>query len=149
LIAPFGVHFSIVLLTDSMMLPSSSCSAKDRWRMDLYALDLCGIVTTGDTLSCHRWVFLMSSHRTTRACPFATLSATLFTKCVIALGSISDLCGPRSIATYISSIIQSHPVLVGHLFLSPSLRRSPASCLKARPCSAISLASDVFCLSSQ
>ncbi len=58
--APRGANFVVVSLTDSTTPPSASRSAKDRSRIEQYALDLCGIAATGETLRCHGWLDLMS-----------------------------------------------------------------------------------------
>ncbi len=143
--APRGAHFSIVLLTDSMIPPSLSRSEKDRSRIDLYTLDLWGIAATSETFRCRGWLVFISSHRTTHACPFSTLLATSSAKCAMVSGSRADLCGPWLIAAWILSRVQSHPVLVGHPNCSQSARSLAALCFSASPCSAISRVSDVFC----
>ena len=145
-IVPRGASFVVVLLTDLTTLPSASRSAKDRSRIEWYALDLCGITATGETLRCCGWLALMSSQRTTRACPFATLSATSSAKCLMASGSRADLCGPWSIAVYISVRVQSRPAAVGKPKCSHLHRMSAALCLSASPCGAISRSADVFVL---
>ncbi len=142
--APRGVHFSIVSFTDLMMPPSSGQSADNRSRINRYSLDLCGIATTGYTLSWRGWSFLILSHSTTRACPFATLSLTLVSKCAMALGSRADLCGLRLMAACISPGVQSQPVRVGHPNISQSKSSSAALCFRASPWGAISVSTDVL-----
>jgi hypothetical protein len=74
--APRGAVFVNVLFTAGSTPPSSNLKQKDKSRIEQCALDLCGIVTTGDTLSYRGGLCLNVSHFTTLTCPLFTFAAT-------------------------------------------------------------------------
>ena len=78
-------------------------------------------------------MFSIALHRTTRACPAATLSLTLPWKCSIASPVRANWCGPLSTAACSSIRVHFLPVMVGHPYCSHSLRSSPAGWCAANP----------------
>jgi hypothetical protein len=81
--------------------------------------------------------------------PLRYLVGDLFREVCDGVGSSTDLWGPRSMAAWISSRIQSRPDCVGHPNFAQSASKSAASCFCASPCGAISLYSAVFVRCSQ
>jgi hypothetical protein len=67
--------------------------------MDLNAIDLWGMAVMGEIFSTGGILSFISSQRKMCACPEATFSLASAAKCLIALGLVADLWGPRLIAT--------------------------------------------------
>ena len=87
---PLGADLMDASFTDGMTPPSSSRREKDKSRMVLYFLDLCGIIEIGEIFSCGGGLSQISFQSTIRACPAATFARTSSVSWSMASGARAD-----------------------------------------------------------
>ena len=85
---------TVVSLTAAKTPPFFSRKQKERSKIDLKALDLCGLAEISEIFSCAGGFSFMSSHWTRRAWCVRSFSLISSAKCVKASDVVADQCGP-------------------------------------------------------
>ena len=119
--------------TDSSIPPFLRRRLNDRSRIDLNALDLWGIAAIGEIFSWGGGLSLISSHRTSFACPTLTTESA---RVLQEIGTIGEALEPL-LPT--SPLLTSLPVFVGHPSCDHFDNSSPTRCAVAMPAGHISL----------
>ena len=119
-------------LTDGIFVPWK-LSLKDRSRMALNFLDLCGIIAIGEILRFFGGACLMQANLILLAkFPFS-FSTVSWSRQFLAAADFADMCAPLLTAAVICSLVQGSPQSTGHPFLLQSCNIVAASCSLARP----------------
>ena len=104
-------------LTDGSMSPFFNLSVKAKSRIARKSQDLWGIIAIGENLNSSGGLSFILSHKNTLHLPLFSFTATSSASIFINTICNVEMCGPRSIFSYIWFKVQGFPVILGHPFI--------------------------------